>query len=95
MRVRWTRIALGQLDEIQQFIAQDSPLAAYRVAVELTERPVRLLGENPLLGRIGRARGTRELVFTDLPYILVYRVTDSVEVLALVHAARQWPDRFD
>lgn len=95
MRVRWTRVALAQLDEIQDYIAQDSPLAAYRVALELTERPVRLLGENPMLGRIGRARGTRELVFPDLPYILVYRVTDSVEILALVHAARQWPESFD
>lgn len=48
-----------------------------------------------MLGRIGRARGTRELVFPDLPYIVVYRVTDSVEILALVHAARQWPEDFD
>lgn len=46
------------------------------------------------MGRVGRAVGTRDLVFPDLPYIVAYRVTDKVEVLAVVHMAREWPDEF-
>ncbi|WP_246526867.1 type II toxin-antitoxin system RelE/ParE family toxin [Plastoroseomonas hellenica] len=48
-----------------------------------------------MLGRRGRAKGTREFVLPDTPYIIVYRVTDRVEILAVVHAAREWPEGFE
>lgn len=92
MRVVWTPAALSDLDEIQDYIAQDSPVAAYRVVLELTTRTRTNLSDFPLMGRVGRASGTRELVFPDLPYIVAYRLTDRVEVLAVVHSARDWPD---
>ena len=95
MRVVWTRVALVHLDEIQDYIALDSPMAAYNVLLDLTEGTTRLLSTNPMAGRLGRARGTRELVFADLPYIVAYRVTDQVEILAVIHTARQWPLSFD
>ncbi|RYE58235.1 MAG: type II toxin-antitoxin system RelE/ParE family toxin [Hyphomicrobiales bacterium] len=94
MRVVWTPAALSDLDEIQDYIAQDSPAAAYWVMLELTTRTRTNLADYPLMGRIGRAAGTRELVFPDLPYIVAYRVTEKVEVLAVVHMAREWPDDF-
>jgi toxin ParE1/3/4 len=95
MRVSWSRPALAQLDDIQDYIAQDSRAAAHRLALDLTGRTERVLADNPMMGRTGRARGTRELVFADMPYIVVYRVTDRVEILAVMHAARKWPERFD
>ena len=50
----------------------------------------------PLLGRAGRVVGTRELVISRTPYIAVYRVRGQVvEVLAVQHTARVWPDRFN
>lgn len=94
MRVVWTSAALVNLEELQDYIAQDSPVAAYRVASALTSRTQDSLPANPMLGRRGRARGTREFVFGDLPYIVVYRVTSEIEILAVVHTARDWPDDF-
>lgn len=94
MRVRWTRPALAQLDRIQDYVARQSALEASRLAAELVERPNRLLAEHPQAGRPGRVRETRELVFADLPYIVVYRVTDDVEIVAVVHTSRQWPEEF-
>ena len=94
MRVRWTRPALRDLDGIQDYVAQDSPLAAYRLAHDLMDRTQDGLALTPMMGRVGRARGTRELVFADLPYIVVYRVAEDVEVLAVVHTARKWPKSF-
>jgi plasmid stabilization system protein ParE len=38
---------------------------------------------------------TRELVFVDLPYIVVYWTRADVEILAVVHTARKWPEAFD
>ncbi|KKC34533.1 type II toxin-antitoxin system RelE/ParE family toxin [Devosia psychrophila] len=95
MRIRWTRPALHNLEEIQDYVAQDSPLAAYRLAHELVDRAEQGLGSSPKMGRAGRALNTRELVFADLPYIVVYRVTANIEILAVVHTARNWPESFD
>lgn len=36
-----------------------------------------------------------ELVVTGTPYIVVYRLREKVEILAVVHGARDWPKRFD
>jgi toxin ParE1/3/4 len=94
MRVVWTAPALSNLEEIQDYIAAESPAAAYRVALTLFSRTEDGLSANPMMGRRGRARETRELVFADIPYIVVYRVTDRVEILAVMHTARDWPEDF-
>ena len=94
MEVAWTRPALRHLGAIADHIAQDSPAAAYRVARHLGTHTTELLSATPMIGRLGRAKATRELVFADLPYIVVYRVTEKVEILAVVHTARKWPKRF-
>ena len=49
-----------------------------------------LLARVPFAGRRGRVPGTREMVVSDLPYILVYRVRrDAIEVVSVVHGARR------
>ncbi|TCI00184.1 type II toxin-antitoxin system RelE/ParE family toxin [Roseococcus sp. SYP-B2431] len=96
MLVVWTRAALSHLEELQDYIAQESPQAAYKLAVELTERTNLSLAEHPMMGRRGRARGTRELILADTSYIVVYQaMKDRVEILAVIHAAREWPESFD
>ena len=95
MKVTWTRPALRDIGGVQDYISQDSPRAAYEVTNSLINRTKALLTENPMAGRNGRARGTRELVFSDLPYIITYRMTDRIEILAVVHAARDWPSSFN
>lgn len=93
MQVSWTSAALDELDQIQDFIAQDSPVAAYRLTADLIGRTDELLASNPMIGRKGRAGGTRELVIARTPYIVVYRVRGSdVEIIAVVHGAREWPE---
>jgi len=55
----------------------------------------RNLAAYPELGRPGRRRGTRELVASGTPYIVVYRLRlSSVRVLAVMHGAQRWPRRF-
>jgi toxin ParE1/3/4 len=47
------------------------------------------------MGRLGRVPGTRELVIPETPFILPYRIQrDSIEILAVIHGARKWDDRF-
>ena len=50
---------------------------------------IRDLKKWPDRGRPGREEGTRELVFSPLPYIAVYRLKGpSLEVLRIYHGAR-------
>ena len=94
MRVKWLRVALANLNAEAEYIAEDNPAAARRV-VQKIFRAVDLLKQNPAMGRAGRVAGTRELIVTDTPYIVPYRVRgDAVEILRVFHAARKWPGKF-
>lgn len=93
MRLRWTRLAEQDLDQIAEYIGQDSAAAAARVVLELIDQAETLLPKHPALGRPGRVLGTRELVVGQLPYIIAYRVRDKdLEVLRVLHTSRVWPD---
>ena len=93
MRVRWLRKALANLDEEGEYIARDNPAAAARVVLRILSA-VELLKQNPAIGRPGRVAGTRELVVTETPYVVPYRVReDVVEVLRVFHGARRRPKR--
>jgi toxin ParE1/3/4 len=94
MTVRWLAHALSDLIDIQAHIAEDDPVAARAVRLKI-DAVVQLLGEQPLLGRRGRASGTRELVIPGTPYVVAYKVIDGhPTILAVLHGARRWPDRF-
>lgn len=92
MKLVWTEPARQDLRDIFSYIAEESPHAAKRLLAEIRERAV-LLQDRPELGRAGRVDGTRELVLAGTQYILPYRVKDSeIQILAVFHTARQWPD---
>ncbi len=92
MRVAWTRRAIRRLDSIHDFISQDSPSTAERVVGAIYDRTNAALRENPYLGRRGIRPGTREFVLANIPYFVVYRVTDRVvDVLTVRHTAQD-PD---
>ena len=92
MRVRWTKRAERDLDEIALYIGQDSPAAAARVVLELIDHVEAIRPGSPAIGRPGRVLGTRELVIGGLPYIVPYRLRETdVEILRVLHTSRRWP----
>jgi toxin ParE1/3/4 len=93
MQITWHRRALHDLQAIREHIAEVNPGAARQVAQRILHA-VGLLAEQPSLGRPGRVLETRELVITGTPYIAAYRVVDdTIVILRVLHAARQWPER--
>nr|WP_276316539.1 type II toxin-antitoxin system RelE/ParE family toxin [Halomonas flagellata] len=86
----WTRLARLDRKEIREYIAQDNPAAALALD-ELVSEKAQRLADHPNLGRPGRVAGTQELV-AHRNYLLIYDVSgDTVRVLRVLHAARQWP----
>jgi addiction module RelE/StbE family toxin len=76
-------------------MALDSVQAAER-ATQRIETAVERLADFPLSGRAGSVAGTREVVVTGLPYIIVYRVMDSeVQILRVYHSSRDVRHVFD
>ena len=72
----------------QEYIALTSPLAAQSV-VDRVLRAVDHLTAFPESGRIGQIPGTREVVVTGLPYVLVYQYSeDRVDIVAVFHGAQ-------
>jgi toxin ParE1/3/4 len=93
--LRWTRLAASHLESAFEYLAQDNADAA-GAAVDRILSAVEVLGRHPQMGRSGRVPRTRELVITGTPFVVAYRVRkDRIEILAVLHGARQWPDRFD
>ena len=91
MRIRWLSRALRDLESVAEYIATDNPSAAIAM-VERVEYRVSGLADHPESGRTGREPGTRELIVSGSPYLVVYRLsTSTVDVLRVLHGAQQWP----
>lgn len=94
LKIVWTRLAIADLGSAYDYIAAVNPESAPSV-VERIEKAVAALQLNPSMGRPGRVSGTRELVVTRTPFIVPYRVLrERIEILAVIHAARRWPNNF-
>ena len=91
MQIVWLKTALANLSEIADFIALDNPVAAIKV-VETIQTQVNLLLSQPAIGRPGRVLGTRELLITNMPYLIPYRIkNNTVEILRVLHTSRNPP----
>ncbi|HZR56637.1 MAG TPA: type II toxin-antitoxin system RelE/ParE family toxin [Terriglobales bacterium] len=92
MHIRWTQPAPRDLTQICDYIEKHTSGATVRrVALSIYER-TGTLTKFAESGRPGRMPGTRELIFTGLPYLAVYRIAkDVVEILRVLHGAQEWP----
>ena len=93
--VRWTRSAQRDYRNIIEWLSDRNPAAAARVADAIDSR-ISMLAKRPRLGRIGRIEGTRELVISRTPYLVIYELDDANEriiVLRLLHTAQRWPPK--
>lgn len=85
----WSDEATTDLLDILDYIAARNPAASERLNAAIQHTADRL-PEHPYLHRPGRVPGTREAIVHP-NYIIIYRVIEVVEVLAVVHARRQYP----
>ena len=92
MIIDWLPEAHRNRFEQLDYIAEDNPLAAIGQDEEI-ERQVAMLIEHPKMGRLGRVPGTRELIISSTPFVVVYRLdgANRIEILRLLHSSQQWP----
>ena len=89
MKIRWSRAAVEDLREAEDFIAADSPLYAQRFVARLLSS-TRKLRTHPRIGRRvleADDPDIRELIVQT--YRIIHKTTpDSVDILGVVHGAR-------
>ena len=92
MAVIWSEAAVQDLQDIFDYVAEDSPQNALLVDSRICEQTDELV-RFPALGRPGQFEGTRELIIQRTPYIAIYRVEedDTLRVVRILHAAQEWP----
>ena len=90
MKVLWTDSALAQLAAIHSYVAQTSPEYARRIVDKLTRRSLQIAAF-PFSGRAVPEYEINEVreVIEGL-YRVIYLVKDDqIEVLAVIHSARE------
>jgi plasmid stabilization system protein ParE len=74
-------------------VKQDSERAALQTVLKLVTKVKEQLAHYSGSRKPGRLYGTRELYFSDLPYLIVSMAdADKVPVLAVFHTARHAPN---
>jgi toxin ParE1/3/4 len=95
MNIVWSPEAIQDLISLRAYITEESPAGARRIVSRILHDVEHLLPDNPQMGRPGRVPGTRELVVSQTPYIVPYRVQRAtIQILRVFHGARRWPDSF-
>jgi toxin ParE1/3/4 len=93
MKIVWTPRARRNLRDAARYVMQFNPTAALATVQTIRGAPAQL-SQFPASGRPGQIDGTRELLVGSTDYILPYRVqNDVIQILAVVHTSRRWPDQ--
>ena len=91
MKVRFTRSAQRDLDQIYAFISQDSPTIASRFVARIIER-ARTLADHPFEGIQTDEPDTRVLVAPRLRYFIFYTIaSDEIHITHIRHMSRRRP----
>ena len=90
--IKWLRKALKSLEQAYGYMAETDADAAIALVLKI-QAATQQLAEFPMMGRVGRVDGTRELVITNSPYLVIYRVKgNAVQILRVLHASKRYPD---
>ncbi|MBM3764218.1 MAG: type II toxin-antitoxin system RelE/ParE family toxin [Acidobacteria bacterium] len=89
MRIRWTAAAAEDLQQIGDYLLRNYPRFR-QSTLKRNYSGIASLRSSPYRGRQGEILGTRELVFSPLPYAAVYRVgAATIEILRIRHTSKR------
>lgn len=92
MLINWAKTAHKDILGILQYFIDENDTETGQAIVDTLLSSTERLKSFPLSSRQGQIAGTRELVLSKLPYILIYHIPDSdnVEIIRVVHTSMLW-----
>jgi toxin ParE1/3/4 len=92
MRLLLSQLALAELDEILDYLAERSPLGAKHVEMRIRRAFERIADHPEAAERVEQRPGVRRLPLVRYPYVIYYEIgEDAVTVLRILHGARRQP----
>ena len=92
MKLRYTRRAAAELEEVLAYIEERSPLGAHHVQARI-KALTDLLLRHPRAGQLTSNGRLRLLVVSPYPYLIFYEVSqDQIVIHGVRHAARRPTD---
>jgi toxin ParE1/3/4 len=89
VKLRYTRRAAAELDEVLSGIDRQSPQGARHIKQRL-QTVIDLLLQYPQAGRLTNKSGLRRVVAFPYPYLIYYRASDNEIVIhGIRHSARR------
>jgi toxin ParE1/3/4 len=93
MKLKWRPMALEDRIAIQDYIAQDNPIAAIELDMDFEDRAEKARQRPTLYPLSKRMPGKREIVVRP-NYVMIYHFDETtLEILRVVHAAQKWPTK--
>jgi toxin ParE1/3/4 len=78
------------MKEVDAYISLDNPAETLKTVARVLDA-IEYLLQFPNMGRVGRLVGTRELIVSGTPFIVIYQVRRfDIYVLRILHAVRKW-----
>ncbi len=91
MRIRYTRSAAKQLDEILTYFSERSPQRAAKVKARI-QRLIGLIASRPRVSAITTDPGIRRMNALPYPYLIFYEIGDGEIVIRRIRHMAQKPD---
>jgi plasmid stabilization system protein ParE len=89
VKLRYTRRAAEELDQVLSYIEGRSPAGAHRVKARI-QAVIELIASHPQSGQLTSTPGLRRVVVHPYPYLIFYAARDDEVVIHGVrHAARR------
>lgn len=93
MKVNWTASARAQLRDIHSFIASSSPRYATKMVDRLTRRSQQIAAFLRSGRIVPEANDVNIREVIEGPYRIIYDLLEGeIDIIAVVHGARQWPE---
>ena len=91
MRLKWSSLARLQYMEQISYIADRNLSAALKIEEKIKTATDKLL-IYPEIGKKGRCEGTRELIVSGTPVIIVYTIAqEEIFIASILHSAQNYP----
>ena len=88
MQIIWSESAFADLQRISAYLHYERPSSAQILALEVA-RKLEILEHFPYSGKQTDEDGLREMVFTQFPYSIFYRILpDSIFIVRIFHHAQ-------
>jgi plasmid stabilization system protein ParE len=89
VKLRYTRRAAAELEDVLSYVKEQSPLGARRVQARI-QAITDLLLQHPKVGQVTSNGRLRRMVASPYPYLIFYEVTqDDIVIHGVRHAARR------